>query len=109
MRRRAARVVVVLVVAGLAAVAAWQAVTASTALQEAVRRDAAIASEVARAELALADVAAAQRGYVAPGPGLAFWTLTTDDGLNAVRGAIAALAADTGTRPDTGTPAPDGA
>lgn len=93
--------VVVLVVAGLAAAAAWQAVTASTALQEAVRRDAAIASEVARAELALADVAAAQRGYVAPGQGLAFWTLTTDDGLNAVRGAIAALEADTGTRLDT--------
>lgn len=93
--------VLVLLVAGLAVAAAWQIVTRTTAFDTSSERRAAIAASAARVELALVEIAVAERGYVAPGQGLPFWASTTDDALTSARGAVAALEMDAGSGPLT--------
>ena len=80
--------VVVLLFAGIAAASAYQAIARSRALDERADRRAALAASAARADLALVELAAAERGYVAPGQGIDFWTRKADEALVSARGAL---------------------
>lgn len=91
MNRRAVRVCVVLVFAGIAATAAYQAIARSRALEAAAARRSSLAQSVARADLALAELAASQRGYVAPGQDFDFWTVKVDEALAAARSEMTRL------------------
>lgn len=88
--------VMVLVFAGVAAAAAYQAIARSRAIDERADRRAEIAASAARADLALVELAAAQRGYVAPGQGADFWTARADEALASARGALTTLGAEAG-------------
>lgn len=88
MKRQAARVFVVLLVAALAAASVHQAVARSAALDAAASSGRSLAATAARGDLALVELAAAQRGYVAPGQGLDFWTTKADEALANARGAL---------------------
>ena len=94
MRRRAVRVVIVLLLVAGAAAAAYQAVSRSRALETAAAKQAALSAAASRAEVALAEVAASQRAYVAPGQGLDFWAGKVDEALVSARTALAALQAE---------------
>lgn len=94
MNRRAVRVFVVLVFAGIAAAAAYQAIARSRALEAAAAQRSSLAQSVARADLALAELAASQRGYVAPGQGFDFWTAKVDEALASARTEMTRLSTD---------------
>lgn len=91
MRSRAARVTVVLALVAMASAAAYQATVRARALADGAARIAAVNDAAARAELALAELTAAERGYVAPGQGLDFWAGRVDGALAAARDAMGAL------------------
>ncbi|HEX6322157.1 MAG TPA: hypothetical protein VFZ36_00405 [Vicinamibacterales bacterium] len=96
MRRLAVRVMVVLLLAAGAAAAAYQAVSRSRALEAAAARQAALGAAAALVDVALAEVAASQRAYVAPGQGLDFWAGKVDESLASARAALAALQTQSG-------------
>lgn len=87
--------IVLLLVAGASA-AAHQAVSRSRALETAVAKQAALTAAASEAGIAIAEVAAAQRAYVAPGQGLDFWAGKVDEALASARLALAALRAESG-------------
>ena len=91
--RRAARVTLVLVFVAVAAAAAHQAFTRSGAIEGAAERMASVAASAAQADLALVEVAASQRGYVAPGQGIDFWSARADAALAFARTAMTSLQA----------------
>lgn len=86
--------ILVLIFAGVAAAAAWQAIARSYALDAHADRQAALGSSAARADLALVELAASQRGYVAPGQGIDFWTSKADEAIAAARAALARTSAE---------------
>ena len=91
------------VLAFVAAVGAltYLAVTRAQSVNTARDRVATLEAAAARADLALVDIAASQRGYVAPGQGVDFWSTRVDAALADARGALAAL--DTAARdPEAG-------
>jgi hypothetical protein len=94
MRRRAVRVVVVLLLVAGASAAAYQAVLRSRALETAAARHDALRAAASRAELAFTEVAASQRSYVAPCQGLDFWAGKVDEALASARAALAVLKSD---------------
>lgn len=91
MRSRAARLTVVLALVAIAAAAAYQATVRARAVSDAAARMAAVNDAAARAGLALAELTAAERGYVAPGQGLDFWAGKVDEALASARAAMAEL------------------
>ncbi len=76
---------VVLVLVAMAAAAVHQMVIRSQALETAAGRAAAFDATASRAEVALAELAASERGYVAPGQGLDFWAGKVDEALASAR------------------------
>ena len=72
---------VVLVLAAIATAAAHQAFTRYISIDTARARLAALDVASAKADVALMEVAASERGYVAPGQGLDFWTTRVDEAL----------------------------
>lgn len=80
-----------LVLLAAAAAAAHQAVTRAQLLDRAAGRIASIDASHARAAIALAELAAAERGYVAPGQGLDFWAGKADEGIASAREALSSL------------------
>jgi hypothetical protein len=72
---------VVLVLAAVATAAAHQAFTRYIFIENARGRLAALETASAKADLALMEVAASERGYVAPGQGVDFWTTRVDESL----------------------------
>src|SRR5688572_14406641 len=104
MKRRIARLTVVLVLVAIAATAARQTINGSTAIGLSADRLAAIAAAAGQADLALARIEAHQRSYVAPGQGLDFWAGEVDRDFAAARAAIGSLrsmAADPATAAQT--------
>src|SRR5688500_3847030 len=95
MRRRTARVLLMLVLIAASAAAAHQAVTRAQSLDRSAARLAAIDAASSRAAIALAELSAAERGYVAPGQGLDFWAGTVDEWIASAREAIASLQSTT--------------
>ena len=93
MSSRFGRVALVLILAAAAAASAHQAITRAGAAGEAERKLAALAATHARADVALAELAAAERAYVAPGQGLEFWAAKVDDALITARAALGELQA----------------
>lgn len=92
--------VVLALVAGVGALT-HQAITRAQAINTARDRVAAIDAAAARVDLALIDIAASERGYVAPGQGIDFWSTRVDAALADARGALATLGAGT-DEPDAG-------
>lgn len=86
----------VLLFAGVAAAAAYQAIARSRALDDRADRRAALAAAASQADLALVELAAAERGYVAPGQGIDFWTVKADEALVSARGALTLFGAEAG-------------
>ena len=82
---------VVLVFVAMAGAAAYQVFARSKAIDAAGARLATVAAEAARADLALVEAAAAQRGYVAPGQGVDFWFGKADEAIGSARLAMTAL------------------
>lgn len=80
-----------LVLLAAAAAAAHQAVTRAQLLDRAAGRIASIDASHARAAIALAELAAAERGYVAPGQGLDFWAGKADEWIASAREALSSL------------------
>ena len=93
MNQRFGRVAVVLLLIATASVAAHQAVTRSRAASASEARSAAITAAASRADAAIADLAASERAYVAPGQGLDFWANRVDEALASARQALAELGA----------------
>jgi len=91
MKRRAIRIVVALILAAAAAAAAHQAVTRTWAVEAAGQRVAAARIAGSQANVALSELSAAQRSYVAPGQGLDFWAEKVDEQLAAARDAFTSL------------------
>lgn len=91
MKRRAARLLVVLVFAAIAGAATHQAITRYRSIDAARGRLSTIDAAAAQADLALIEIAASQRGYVAPGQGVEFWTARADESLASARGALNAF------------------
>ena len=79
---------VVLVLAAIATAAAHQAFTRYISIDSARARLAALDAAAAKADLALIEVAASERGYVAPGQGLDFWATSVDEALAAADTAL---------------------
>ena len=79
---------VVLVLAAIATAAAHQAFTRYISIDTARARLSALDAAAAKADLALMEVAASERGYVAPGQGLDFWTARVDEALAAADAAL---------------------
>ena len=94
MTHRTVRVIVVLVFVAAAGAAAYQAFARSQSLETRAGGRAALASTAARADLALVELAAAQRGYVAPGQGADFWTEKADGAIATAREALTSLQRD---------------
>ena len=86
--------VVLALVAGVGALT-HQAITRAQAINTARDRVAAVDAAAARVDLALIDIAASERGYVAPGQGVDFWSTRVDAALADARGALATLGAGT--------------
>jgi hypothetical protein len=78
---------------GVAGLAAHQAVARSQSLDEAADRLVSVNAAAAQVEIALAEIAAAERGYVAPGQGLDFWAGKVDESVAAARSALGTLQA----------------
>ena len=83
----------VLVFVAVAAAAAHQAFTRAVAMDGAAGRLASVAASAAQADLALVEAAASQRGYVAPGQGIDFWSARADASLASARAAMTSLQA----------------
>lgn len=77
--------------AAVAAAAAHQAVTRTWAVEAAGQRVAAARIAGSQANVALSELSAAQRSYVAPGQGLDFWAEKVDEQLAAARDAFTSL------------------
>lgn len=85
------RIVVALMLAAVAAAAAHQAVTRTWAVEAAGQRLSAARIAGSQANVALSELSAAQRSYVAPGQGLDFWAAKVDEQLAAARDAFTSL------------------
>lgn len=93
MKRRATRILTALALIAAAAAFTHQAITRSQAVSDAAEQLAAISGDAARADLALAELNAAERGYVAPGQGLDFWAARIDEQLAIARETLESLGA----------------
>lgn len=91
MKRRAAHVTVVLAFVAAVGALTHQAITRAQAMNTARDRVAALDGAAARVDLALIDIAASQRGYVAPGQGVDFWSTRVDAAVADARGALTSL------------------
>jgi hypothetical protein len=81
----------------VAAAAAHQAAVRTEARDTAAGRIAALDADVARTDVALAEIAAAQRAYVAPGQGLDFWAGRVDEALASARASMSAMRSAAGS------------
>ena len=88
---------VVLVLAAIATAAAHQAFTRYISIDTARARIAALDAAAAKADLALMEVAASERGYVAPGQGLDFWTVRVDEALATADAALIRMQSTAGS------------
>ncbi|MEX2272290.1 MAG: GAF domain-containing protein [Vicinamibacterales bacterium] len=91
MKRRTTRLIVVLVFAAIAGAAIHQTLTRYKSIDAARDRVTAIDVAARQADLALMEIAASERGYVAPGQGLDFWAARVDESIAAARAALAGI------------------
>ncbi|MDQ3068491.1 MAG: hypothetical protein M3R55_02030 [Acidobacteriota bacterium] len=91
MKRRAVQWIAVLVFAAIAGAATHQALTRGRALDASRAHAAAVDAAHMRADAAMNEIAAAERGYVAPGQGIDFWAGKVSESLAAGKSALAGL------------------
>ena len=91
MTRRAARWTVVLMLAAIGIAATHQALTRYKSIDAMRDRLDTIDVLAAQTDRALVEIAASERGYVAPGQGLDFWAARVDEALASAREALQAM------------------
>lgn len=84
---------VVLALVAAVGVLTHQAITRSQSIDKVRDEIATLDTAAARLDLALLEVAAAERGYVAPGQGVPFWATRVDAALVDARGALGSMQA----------------
>lgn len=87
---------VVLVFVAIAGALTHQAITRARAVDRTRTQLAELDAAAAEADRALIDLAASERGYVAPGQGLDFWSAKVDEALVLARNALGVLRISTG-------------